>query len=419
MYNTFMIRLISSGLLTISMVEGLGKPVFSNKPAPLDIGNIHQLKAAASKAMGNLMSYYHPNSEGTFDEDETPWHESGMIWDMHFDYAKWSGNTKFLRTVTQALTHQSRDDKHDFLGPNEQTEGQWNDDILWPSQGAVAAADFYGAESKIPGSNTTWLQLAEKTFWEVSTKGQMDKTCGGGIFWYRDRKDSKGSYKSLITQLEFISQGARNYLINKNWKTLMLAQDVLEWVISSGLGNARTGVLLDGIDVNKCSEFRDNQWSYNYGQFLGSLAWMSKATGNTRYMDFGVPFFNNSLRTFAPNNIITEPCEVTRSCNRDQQGFKAVYARNIAYYYRQSRDEDVKEKIRNVISTSIAAMISRSCDANYNCGGNWTLDTHPVKYVRSQHVSTALLVAAIGIHESSTSELLRVPRLPSRDKPAA
>lgn len=47
----------------------------------------------------------------------------------------------------------------------------------------MAAADFYGAESKIPGSNTTWLQLAEKTFWEVSTKGQMDKTCGGGIFW--------------------------------------------------------------------------------------------------------------------------------------------------------------------------------------------------------------------------------------------
>jgi len=419
MYTTLMIRLISSGLLTISTVEGLNKWAVSDKPAPLDINNIHQLKAAAYKAMENLMSYYQPNTKGTFNEDETPWHESGMIWDMHFDYAKWSGDTKFLPTVTQALTHQSRDDNHDFLGPNEQTEGQWNDDILWPSQAAVAAAEFYGAASKIPGSDTTWLQLAEKTFREASTKGQLDKRCGGGIYWYRDRADSKGSYKSLITQLEFISQGARNYLINKNWQTLVLAQDVLEWVVSSGLGNARTGVLLDGVDVKKCSEFRDKQWSYNYGQFLGSLAWLSRATGKTRYLDFGVPFFNYSLRTFAPNNIITEPCEATRSCNRDQQGFKAVYARNLAYYYRQSKDKEVKKKIRSVISTSVSAMISRSCDANYNCGGNWTLDTHPVKYVRSQHVSTALLVAAIGIHESSISEQPSVPYLPSGDQPAA
>jgi len=280
------------------------------------------------------------------------------------------------------------------------------------AQSTIAAAEFYGSESKIPGSDTTWLELAEKTFREVSTKGQLDKKCGGGIYWYRDRSDSKGSYKSLITQLEFISQGARNYMINKNWKTLMLAQDVLEWVISSGLGNPRTGVLLDGVDVSKCSEFRHKQWSYNYGQFLGSLAWMGKATGNMRYLDFGIPFLNYSLRTFAPNNIITEPCEATRSCNRDQQGFKAVYARNLAYYYRQSTDEEAKEQIRTVISTSVAAMVSRSCDANYNCGGNWTLDTHPVKYVRSQHVSTALLVAAIGIHESSIPHQPRFSRLP-------
>jgi hypothetical protein len=153
------------------------------------------LKAAASMAMKNLMSYYKPNSvclhpnrstwfwvilfltsisrfssftliffflsknkEGTFSETQTPWHESGMIWDMHFDYARWSGDTQFLPTVTQALFHQSRGNaqwveswepfylpwclilsEHDFLasnflGPNDQTEGQWNDDILWPSQ---------------------------------------------------------------------------------------------------------------------------------------------------------------------------------------------------------------------------------------------------------------------------------------------
>ncbi|PLW14849.1 hypothetical protein PCANC_12581 [Puccinia coronata f. sp. avenae] len=269
-------RLIHSGLLSLSFV--LAAP----KPAPLDINNLDALKAAASMAMKNLMSYYKPNSEGTFSETQTPWHESGMIWDMHFDYARWSGDTQFLPTVTQALFHQSRGDAHNFLGPNDQTEGQWNDDILWPSQVSAAAAEFFGAASTIPGGNSKWIELAERTFHQASTKDQLDAKCGGGIYWYRDRKSAKkGPYKSLITQLEFISQGARNYLINRDRDTLKLSQQILSWVMSSGLGNARTGVLLDGVSVTDCGKFRKQQWSYNYGQLLGSLAWLHRATGNT------------------------------------------------------------------------------------------------------------------------------------------
>ncbi|PLW27519.1 hypothetical protein PCANC_25144 [Puccinia coronata f. sp. avenae] len=400
-------RLIHSGLLSLSFVQA------APKPAPLDINNLEALKAAASMAMKNLMSYYKPNSEGTFSETQTPWHESGMIWDMHFDYARWSGDTQFLPTVTQALFHQSRGDAHNFLGPNDQTEGQWNDDILWPSQVSAAAAEFFGAASTIPGGNSKWIELAERTFHQASTKDQLDAKCGGGIYWYRDRKSAKkGPYKSLITQLEFISQGARNYLINRDRDTLKLSQQILSWVMSSGLGNARTGILLDGVSVTDCGKFRKQQWSYNYGQLLGSLAWLNRATGNTAYLDFGLPFFDVSRRVFAPSNIITEPCEATRSCNRDQQGFKAIYARNLVYYYQQTNNQRVKTQIRDMISTSVAAMVSRSCDANYNCGGNWTLDTQPVHYVRSQHVSTALLVAAIGIH-SSCAPKQTGPALPS------
>jgi hypothetical protein len=49
-------RLIHSGLLSLSFVKA------APKPAPLDINNLEALKAAASMAMKNLMSYYKPNS---------------------------------------------------------------------------------------------------------------------------------------------------------------------------------------------------------------------------------------------------------------------------------------------------------------------------------------------------------------------
>ncbi|WAQ83152.1 hypothetical protein PtA15_3A519 [Puccinia triticina] len=389
----FLNGLIRAGLFSISLVEAS-----SNGPY-LNTNNYEQLRAAAEMAMKNLMSYYTPNSQGIFNEAQMPWHESGMVWDLNFDYAKWTGDTQFLSMVTEALFHQSRDDAHDFLGPGEQTDGAWNDDILWPSQVSAAAAEFYGAAATIPGGKATWIELAEKTYREAGS--QMDNKCGGGIYWYRDRKSPKGKFKSLITQLEFISQGARNYLINKDSRTLNQAKVILNWVLSSGLGNQRTGVLFDGVGVDNCSKLKDQQWSYNYGQLLGALSRMYKATGEQEYLDLATPFFDYSRRTFAAYNtsgIITEPCEPTRTCNRDQQGFKSIYVRGIAQLYLATNNQKVKGEIRGMIDTSVKAMVARSCDRYYNCGGNWTLDTQPVKYVRSQHVSTALLVAAVGIH---------------------
>lgn len=386
---------IGSGLWFLSSVKALSLP-------PFDVNDIGQLKAAASMAMKNLWSYYQPNSDGTFDENVTPWHESGMIMGLNFDYATWTGDKQFLDMTTQALVKMAHQDAHDFLGPNQQTVGQWNDDILWPSQAAVTAAEFYGSNAMIPESQETWIALADKTFQEAGS--QMDDKCGGGIYWYRDRKSAKGSYKSLITQLEFISQGARNYMVTKDENTLKQAKLVLDWVHSSGLGNSQTGVLLDGVDTKHCQEFNTEQWSYNYGQLLGSLSWMYAATKDPSYLQMVIPYLHYSQQTFAGSNttgIITEPCEPTKDCNRDQKGFKAIYVRNLAYLYRVTNDSKIKDAIRKMISTSVQAMVSHSCDANWNCGGNWTQDTAPVKYIRSQHVSTALLTAAVGIHDDS------------------
>jgi mannan endo-1,6-alpha-mannosidase len=109
-----------------------------------------------------------------------------------------------------------------------------------------------------------------------------------------------------------------------------------------------------------------------------------------------------SLSLFFTSDSITELCEQNQNCGRDAQDFKAVYVRNMAYLWRQTSDSNIKSAIANAIDTSVRSMVSRSCDSQWNCNGNWTSGSRPIKYVRSQHASAALLVAALGIHTSAT-----------------
>lgn len=138
---------------------------------------------------------------------------------------------------------------------------------------------------------------------------------------------------------------------------------------------------------------------------IGALSWMHKATGNSTYLSLATPFLNTALSTFAGpnvNGIVTELCEPAGNCNRDQQGFKAILVRNLAYLYRESSDDQVRSSIMNTLDTTVKGMIAKSCDDDWNCNGNWSEGAAPLKYVRSQHASAALLVAAMGVHADST-----------------
>lgn len=53
----------------------------------------------------------------------------------------------------------------------------------------------------------------------------------------------------------------------------------LNWMFSGGLCTASNGAMWDGFETTGCGIFEVSQWSYNYGQLLGSLAWMYQAVG--------------------------------------------------------------------------------------------------------------------------------------------
>lgn len=75
------------------------------------------LQTAAAAALTNLLGYYKPNALGVYNQVQTPWHESGIIWNAFFDYQKWTGASAISgRTLMRRRRQSIRLGGHRLLG---------------------------------------------------------------------------------------------------------------------------------------------------------------------------------------------------------------------------------------------------------------------------------------------------------------
>ncbi len=141
----------------------------------------------------------------------------------------------------------------------------------------------------MPGlrGNGTWIYLAQRTIDEVYDYWTTD--CGGGIYWvglilssftpsfplitlsvsstHKTQSTDPSeypTYKSGITQLEFISLAARTYLLTQNITLLQITEKLFTWLVDSGMVDLQMGSVYDGVDT-VASEVSKAQWSYSYG----------------------------------------------------------------------------------------------------------------------------------------------------------
>lgn len=56
-----------------------------------------------------------------------------------------------------------------------------------------------------------------------------------------------------------------------------MTKETLNWMFSGGLCIQASGAMWDGFETSNCGVFEVSQWSYNYGQLIGALAWMHEA----------------------------------------------------------------------------------------------------------------------------------------------
>lgn len=189
------------------------------------------------------------------------------------------------------------------------------DDEGWWALAWVRAYDVTG--------DASYLSMAESIFADM--EGGVNGTCGGGIWWSKDR-----TYKNAIANELYLTVAAS--LANRVPYTdsyLTIAEGQWEWFYNSGMINSQN-LINDGLTINAdgtCTNNEDTTWTYNQGVILGGLVELYKANGNTSLLAEATTIAEAAIDNLSVDGILHESCE-DDDCGADGSQFKGEQLRN-------------------------------------------------------------------------------------------
>ncbi|KAK3486024.1 glycosyl hydrolase family 76-domain-containing protein [Neurospora hispaniola] len=189
-----------------------------------------------------------------------------------------------------------------------------------------------------------FMLTAAQTIYDDMVVNGLDPTCGGGIWWSKDRK-----YKNAIANELYIALGASLANRESPRKDWYISQTVeaWNWFKQSGLINDK-GLINDGLKRTDqgCVNNKMPTWSYNQGVILGGLVELSKATGDQSYLAEAVTIANAALKALQDENgIIREIDRCEPHCGDDGSQFKGVFVRNLAYLHNVAPHDNFRDAI--------------------------------------------------------------------------
>jgi predicted alpha-1,6-mannanase (GH76 family) len=240
----------------------------------------------------------------------TGWWNSGNATTVLVDYSRVSGSTEYLPVLANTLI-KAQNKFPGFLNDYYDDEGWWA--LAW-----VDAYDLTGDKA--------YLAMAESIFADMT--GAWDETCGGGIWWSREKK-----YKNAIANELFLSVAA--HLANRDGtrhpEYVGWASGEWAWFAASGMVNDK-GLVNDGLKIDPvtkvCRNNGQRTWSYNQGVVLGGLAELSKLNG-----DAALPAASKRIALAAiaglsdKDGVLHDACEP--KCGADGSQFKGIFVRNL------------------------------------------------------------------------------------------
>ena len=210
-----------------------------------------------------------------------------------------------------------------FTAARQQHAGFVNwffDDSAWWALAWVAAYDLTGEDRYLATARTIFAHNLDG----------WDGTCGGGVWWNKER-----TYKNAITNELFLSLAAQlHQRVPDDRDYLAWALRSWEWLHGSGMIGP-DGLVNDGLTAD-CANNGGITWTYNQGVILGGLAALHEITGDPAYLRQGEVIADATLsRLTDQSGILTEPCE-DAGCNSDQTQFKGIFVRNLHDFYPHS-----------------------------------------------------------------------------------
>jgi predicted alpha-1,6-mannanase (GH76 family) len=285
------------------VATGTGEP---GAPAP----NADQL-TRAGQAIQTLQVWYDQLS-GLY--KTTGWWNSANAITALVDYARASQSSQYNSVLANTFLAAQKQNPN-FLNHFYDDEGWWA--LAW-----IDAYDLTG--------NLQYLAMAKTIFADMT--GGWDSTCGGGIWWSKDR-----GYKNAIANELFLSVAA--HLANRDTSHQMdyvnWANKEWKWFAQSGMINAQS-LINDGLGTSNgktsagaCGNNGQATWSYNQGVVLGGLVELAKLNH-----DPSLPQTAQKIAAVATTalvdskGILHDPCEP--NCGADGVQFKGIFVRNLA-----------------------------------------------------------------------------------------
>lgn len=150
-------------------------------------------------------------------------------------------------------------------------------------------------------------------YWDTST-------CGGGVWWDRER-----TYKNAVTNGLYIRlTAALHNRLSGDTVWLQRATTAWSWFAGSGMINSR--LVNDGL-TGSCANNGQTVWTYNQGLAIGGALELWRATGDSSLLSTARQLADAAMTSLSPGGILTETCDPAGNCDDNQKQFKGVFMR--------------------------------------------------------------------------------------------
>ncbi|MFJ4835320.1 glycoside hydrolase family 76 protein [Streptomyces sp. NPDC088747] len=301
----------------------------------------------ARAAADALMASYRTD-EGWW---RSSWWNSAVALTSIVDFARQSGRHDYDWAITRTF-EQNRGVFPAGARGSDPVEGHFIsraiDDAEWWAVAWLAAYDHTGQRRYLDEAVTITEYVHQ--YWDTGT-------CGGGVWWDRER-----TYKNAVTNGLYL------------WLTTSLHQRIAgdtvwgarattaaDWYLARGLINS-SGLVNDGL-TSGCANNGQTVWSYNQGLAIGAFTELWRSTGSGRYLDTAKRLADAAISSPAltRDGVLTESCDLgTASCDDNQKQFKGIFMRHFA------------DLASATGSTAYRAYVARQADSI------WTADRDPL-----------------------------------------
>lgn len=259
-----------------------------------------------------LQRWYVPDS-GLYASPAGWWNAANAI-TVLADYARVTGDNTWNPVIAHTFTVAQKT-RRDFLND------YFDDDSWW----ALAWIDAYDLTG-----NPAYLSMAETIFARLREDGWDTKTCGGGMWWSREKK-----YKNAIANELFLSiavELANRTQGRESADYLGWALREWNWFRGSGMING-DNLINDGLNSTNpeaCVNNGKNPWTYNQGVILGGLVGLSRAEHNAAFLDQARAIADAAITQLTTRHGVLNERTVHGG---DAPQFKGIFVRNLMELY--------------------------------------------------------------------------------------